>query len=950
MTEKKFKIYSSSAGSGKTYTLTKEYLKLALQNDNPHYFKTILAITFTNDAANEMKVRIVNTLRHFAYLDQVSAKERKNAESLLNVIAEELRERPAKIQERARKVFMKILYNYADFSVSTIDKFVNKVTSAFTRELEIPYNYEVDLDTEQLLQNAIDRVLEKVGRENKEKLSDFVVDWVTQKAEEGKNWSKVAEDLAEFAKNLMNENAYIFLAQLRELAMEDFKVIARHLADFQVDLEKKIKNWAKEAQGLIDGQGLEDKDFSYGKNGIAGYFRKFIDKKFEIPEKFNANIRKMIEQDKWASDKKGNPKIDLIKNQLADFIEKTEKNLEKYGGIFELIDNLRPNLYKLALIQEIEAELADVKRENNSIHISDTNKKIAEIISTEPVPYIYERVGEKYHHILIDEFQDTSLLQWQNLLPLVENNLSEGHFNLIVGDSKQAIYRWRGGEMEQLVYLYKNKIEDLVEMSAESSPFTAERYEMLQLNHLPAQLNYNYRSTAEVIEFNNTFFKTIVESDFGAIYPLLPQIYDEDFAQKIPENARKTGGHVEIEFLGKGDLYQEQTHQKILETIDKLTTQGYAWRDIAILTRGNLQGSQIANLLKDNKIDVISQDSLTLISDDKVRFLVAMLKVIHRPEDRLSKSEALYLFYKVVKGIIPDPHTNQAIKDIIGQSIIAFYARISAEGYPIHYPKLQAMNLYELIEKLIGIFRLLHNQPKLDYLFRFLDVILQFNLQKDATLGDFLEYWEERKNNLSINSPKDQNAVTVTTIHKSKGLEYPIVIFPFVDFLFTPKKGATMWVHLEDEVFNFYQDETLKILQTALVSINKKLENTPVADQYIAEMQKNFIESLNLLYVAFTRAVQGLYIFTKNEDFERHNDPKKAGPTTVNFLLFLYLLNVNKWESGQTKFVLAESTQAQNQHSLHSEEEVFLIEEFITTEVHKKLRRRGRKKAEQQEE
>jgi ATP-dependent exoDNAse (exonuclease V) beta subunit len=229
-------------------------------------------------------------------------------------------------------------------------------------------------------------------------------------------------------------------------------------------------------------------------------------------------------------------------------------------------------------------------------------------------------------------------------------------------------------------------------------------------------------------------------------------------------------------------------------------------------------------------------------------------------------------------------------------------------------------------------------------------VILQFNLQKDATLGDFLEYWEERKNNLSINSPKDQNAVTVTTIHKSKGLEYPIVIFPFVDFLFTPKKGATMWVHLEDEVFNFYQDETLKILQTALVSINKKLENTPVADQYIAEMQKNFIESLNLLYVAFTRAVQGLYIFTKNEDFERHNDPKKAGPTTVNFLLFLYLLNVNKWESGQTKFVLAESTQAQNQHSLHSEEEVFLIEEFITTEVHKKLRRRGRKKAEQQEE
>ncbi|EAY28250.1 UvrD-helicase domain-containing protein [Microscilla marina] len=922
-----FKIYSSSAGSGKTYTLTREYLKLALQGDQPHYFKYILAITFTNDAANEMKARIVNALQGFAQPDTLDDKARKGSDQLLFGIAEELGVAPEKLRTRAQKVFVKIIYNYSDFAVSTIDRFVNKITTAFTQELDIPYNYDVDLDTDKLLETAIDRVLAKVGRETKENLSNILVDWAEKKAEEGKNWAQIAPELADFSKDLMNERSYNYLNQLKKLTVDDFQIIKEELFNYKKNLKSQIVTIAEQGLSLMQAQGVGVNDFFQKAKGVGGYFQKLAQGK-DLEKPANSYVMQALNNNKWYSGK-AQPGIDAIAPSLAQDIA----HLRNLKSIYLLVSLITPHIYKMALIHEVESELEELKIENNSIHISDTNKKIAEIISNEPVPFIYERVGEKYNHILIDEFQDTSVLQWQNLLPLVENNLAEHNFNLIVGDAKQAIYRWRGGEMEQLVHLYKNNIGALLQpslMQENTFNLLRDRYATLHQNHLAAQLKHNYRSTREVIEFNNSFFRDLVDM-YRHEFPLLDQIYDEDFEQAIPEQNTKTGGHVEIQFVNK-DTYHTDTLEYILVTISTALNQGFAKKDIAVLTRSNGSGQEIAVFLKSKGFPVISQTSLLLASDDKVHFIIAFLKLIKNPHDRLLRSEVLYLFYRVIKRITPDDMINNVIKSLITKPIAEFFEHIQGEGYDISQGMLQQLGVYELVEKLIEVFGLFEHQNRLEYLFRFLDLVIEFNLQKNTTLTDFLEYWEDKKDVVSVNTPKDQDAITITTIHKSKGLEYSVVILPFAEWEYTPKRNSTMWINLPREEFTFKHSSNY--LSTSIVQVSSKLAETLVADQYHDEIEKTFIENVNLLYVAFTRAVDRLYIFTRLENFASKKPPKR-----VSTLMHQYLLNRQFWEEGNATYPIEMGEpKAQGEATEEDEDKYFYIDELISTDIHKRVK------------
>ncbi|HAS44056.1 MAG TPA: hypothetical protein DCS93_26495 [Microscillaceae bacterium] len=921
-----FKIYSSSAGSGKTYTLTREYLKLALKEQNPHNFRFILAITFTNDAANEMKERIVKALQGFAQPETLTDKARQGSDELLHNIADELGLKESVIRQRARQVFTKIIYNYSDFAVSTIDRFVNKITTAFTQELDIPYNYDVDLDTDKMLETAIDRVLDKVGRENKENISEILVDWAESKAEEGKNWAQIAPELAEFSRDLMNERSYNYLNQLRKLSVEDFQKIKEELLAYKKSLKSQIVAIAGQSMDLIQAQGVAVSDFYQKAKGVGGYFQKLSTGK-DLEKPANSYVQQALNNDKWYS-KKSHPGIDAI----ATSLKKDIFHLEQTKNLYILVSLIVPQVYKMALIHEVESELEELKIENNSIHISDTNKKIAEIISNEPVPFIYERVGEKYDHILIDEFQDTSVLQWQNLLPLVENNLAEQKFNLIVGDAKQAIYRWRGGEMEQLVHLYKNNIESLLKpslMQENAFDLLRDRYETLSYNHLAAQLKHNFRSTQEVIQFNNSFFRELVEVHQEE-YPLLAQIYDQDFEQAVPPQNTKTGGHIEIQFVNK-DTYRTDTLEYILVTVSTLLNQGFAKKDIAVLTRSNVNGQEIAVFLKSKGFPVISQTSLLLASDEKVHFIIAFLKLIKNPHDRLLRSEVLYLFYRVVKRVTPDDIINNAIKQLITRPIAEFYEHLNSEGYEISQGTLQQLGVYELVEKLIEVFDLFAQQSKLEYLFRFMDFVIEFNLQKNTTLTDFLEYWEDKREVVSVNTPKNEDAITITTIHKSKGLEYSVVILPFVDWEYTPKRNGTMWVHLPREEFTFKNSNNY--LSASVVSINKKLAQTVVSEQYYSEMEKTFIENFNLLYVAFTRAVDRLYIFSRLDNFTSKNPPKR-----VNTLLYEYLLFREFWEEGVTNYPIEIGEPKEQKIRPEDEDVYFYIDELVSTDIHKRVK------------
>lgn len=937
MSDKKFKIYSSSAGSGKTYTLSKEYLKLALQNDNPHYFKHILAITFTNDAANEMKSRILEALRGFAYPEQLSASDLKKNQSLKQDIVEELGISPELLSQRAQKVFSKILYNYADFVVSTIDSFVNRVISAFTRELEIPYNYEIDLDTQQLLEAAVDRVMNKIGQEGRSELSGFLLDWVQQKAEEGKSWARIAADLVTFSEKMMNENAYPFLRKLRALEMEDFQVIHRQMSAFKTQTDYELQKIARQGWDLIKDRGLEGAFSGGAKASVAAYFHKHSQEPLmEFVANEKSYIRKALEQDQWYTKSKVKADqiaaIEEIKDKLREYILSLEALKAQKRPLYNLIKLLLPQLYKMALIQEIEEELEGLKEENRSIHISDTNKKISEIINREPVPFIYERVGEKYNHILIDEFQDTSILQWENLLPLIENNLSEGKFNLLVGDAKQAIYRWRGGEMEQLVYLFNQQYPELIELSAQEESFLSERLQVLSLNHQAARLSNNYRSAREIIQFNNDFFRYLANGDLGMKYPKLSLIYDESAAQKIPPQNAKAGGQIEITFIDKGNYYEMASQQRIMEIILESRQKGFSDRDMAILCRSNARAQEIANFLQAQGIDVISEISLLLFSDERVRFLIALFKIIHRPEESLVKSEVLYLFYKVVKKELPQDQEVSVIHELIELPVMAIYDKLKSEGYDLYPSQLSSLHLYELAEKLIRIFSLLeaHGQP--EYLFRLLDIILKFTLKKTASMGDFLEYWEEKKYKLSINTPKDREAITVTSIHKSKGLEYPLVILPYADWKLLPGINSSMWAHLPEEEEIFFNPKTKNRLLTALLPLNKSLRETHLRHQYQQELEKSFIENLNLLYVAFTRASRALFLICQKENFDKvlKTDKPEEGinVSKINQLLFLYLKERNQWEPENDRIILEAGSLGPNRKEDSPEKKIFWVEDY----------------------
>ncbi|MES2733102.1 MAG: UvrD-helicase domain-containing protein [Bacteroidota bacterium] len=923
----KFKIYSSSAGSGKTYTLTKEYLKLALKTDSPFYFRRILAITFTNDAANEMKERILQALRNFSDDSDLSEKEKAKSDAFLAEVMQEMNEfgNPSGafdtvteeiLRLRAGQTYKKIIHEYADFAVCTIDSFVNRIVSAFTEELNIPFNYEVDMDTQTLLNAAVERLLDKVGREEYSQLTEAMEAYAQEKAEEGRNWNQLPDELASFGRNLFNEQVFSSVSKVQDLNVLDFMRIREQLTRHNAEVERCLRVKAQQAIQLIAANGLTNKDFYYGDKGIAAFFGKWNGTKMYFADTPNSYVRKTIEEDIWYTGKSTQREvIDLIKSELAECFHCIENIRGETGAKYSLFQQLLPAFYKLSVLNQLKQELREIQRDKNTIHISDFNKTILDIVLREPVPFIYERMGERYNHILIDEFQDTSVLQWTNLLPLIENSLGSAHFNMAVGDAKQAIYRWRGGEMEQIVHLYQQQPDQLMAMNRTHNELVEERYFGISQYLTPAQLRTNYRSTQEIIAFNNAFFRAVADfSHFDR--PLLASIYDADFEQELPAEP-KVGGHVQISFLDKVEgpeeeiFYEQVMMQAVLQTIEEAERAGYEWTDIAILSRKNQEGKDIANFLKEHGYDIISQDSLSLQFSDAVNLLVALLKVVHNPENKLAKYEALYLFSRIIVREIPDNVVNEHIRTVVesGEPQL-FYDYFVDKGFFIEAFRLQQIGIYEITEKLIDTFQLFAKARQAEYLFRFLDVVLEFSTKQSNQLADFMAYWEQKKDKLSINTPRNRRAITLTSIHRAKGLEYPVVIIPFADWSLTPMRNAAMWVDLEDiqydELTLLSDDEhTLdKRLSSSSVSIISALGDTPLQEQYQREMERTYIESLNMLYVAMTRSINRLYVLAKRNDFTKAN--YRNG---VSYLFYRFLQEKELWKEDTCTYVWCEGAE-----------------------------------------
>jgi len=806
-----FAVYRSSAGSGKTFTLVKEYLKILMLK--PEDYRHILAITFTNKAANEMKDRVLQSLREIA--KGSGSNNRMITGTLIPILEKETGFPAQAIVLNAERALELILHNYSDFAIGTIDSFSNRLIRTFAHDFGLPVNFNVELDSKELLNTAVDLMLDKVGDDPA--LTSLLVKFLETRLDDEKGWF-IESILTNFANVLLDEEGQQQIKRLKTVSLDQFNKIAEALYVRIKGFENQIIQIAKQGFSVLKARNLTVGDFFYGDKGIWKYFENLAAGRLDKLDP-NSYVLKTVTEDKWYSGKitaSAREEIDQIKADLLVTYEKLQKECELHREDYLLRRLISKTIYPLAVLNEIEKVMTGFKQQNNLIHISEFNTRIAGIVLNEPVPFIYERLGEKYHHILIDEFQDTSALQWMNFVPLIENALGSGYFNLIVGDGKQAIYRWRGGDVEQF-----NKLPSL--NGSDQNEVLKQREKSLTRSFEPLNLNRNFRSKPVIVELNNRFFRLLADR---LLADNKKSIFDG--LEQQPDN-QKNGGYLSVEFIDSendGITYEDKTLLKLLRLIEEGLEDHFALQDIAVLCRSNKNASLIARFLVENGINVISAEFLLLTNSPKVRFLIDLLKYLFASEN------------DIVKASI-----RQVLKMNAGD------ISICTDEERIHFLKLP---VYDLVELLIRRYRL--NTEADPYLQFFLGAVLKFTTTVATGATDFLNWWEKHREKLSIVVPEGLNAVTVTTIHQAKGLEFPLVIIPFAHEALKNTRPY-IWVDLPADI--------AQGLETAILRSDKDMESTVFRNLYRDEQQKSMIDLLNLLYVAMTRAGERLHILTR---------------------------------------------------------------------------------------
>ncbi len=841
-----FTIYNASAGSGKTYTLVKEYLKILLKSKKKEPFKHILAITFTNKAVAEMKERIIETLKEFsndAILSQPN--------SMFLSICEELEIEASSLHSKSKKLLEAILHNYAAFDISTIDGFTHKLIRTFAHDLKLPLNFEVELDQESLLNEAVDSLLSKAGIEKN--LTKVLVDFAIEKADEDKSWD-LSFDFNKIAKLLINENDIPFIESFKEKSIDDFNSLKILLKDEIKLTEKNIVEAANKVLTLIDECGLEFSDFSGGY--LPKHFKNLAEKKLDL--NFETKWQLDLIENNSLYPKRVKPDIsaviDSIQPELIIAFNETKQKVYHLKFLQAFYKNITP----LSVLNAINNELDVLKSEQNKMLISEFNTIISNEIKNQPTPFIYERIGEKFNHYFIDEFQDTSLLQWENLIPLINNSLStENGSAMLVGDAKQAIYRWRGGKAEQFIDLFND-----------TNPFQVDK----KVNNLPT----NYRSYKEVVDFNNGFFKFLATRVFNN------KAYESLYENAIQTNSKQDGGYVNFSFLEitKEDDRDELYASKVYETIDLCLQNNFNLEDICVLVRKKKDGIAIANYLSQKEIPIISSETLLIYNAPEVIFINNVLTFLIQPKNNEVKVAILSFLASLFK--IENKH--EFFSNKLQLSAIQLFRSFEKYGVYINSNSLTELSLFELVETIVRTFGLVKTSNA--YVQFYLDVVLDYTQKKGSDISGFLNYFEKKKDSLSIVSPTGQNAVQIMTIHKAKGLEFPVVIFPYADLDIYFEKEPKEWFSLDKEKFNDFE--------YTLLNYSKDFENFGEEGLSIfnAHQSEQELDNINLLYVTLTRAIEQLFVIsTKDISAKGEVNTKKYSGLFINYLSHLGLWN-----------------------------------------------------------
>ncbi len=839
-----FSIYRSSAGSVKTRTLAKEYLKLALQQ-KAEYFRYILAVTFTNKASQEMKDRILYYLDQFATGSKNDLAEELQTELNLDAFT---------FQERAQAAQAAVLHQYGHFSISTIDAFFQKVIRSFTRETGLVGDYRLEVEQDAVLEQVIDNLIDELG--TNPELTTWVVDFAKENLENERAWD-VRYSLIEFAREIFREEFKAIEDEVTTTTSSKgyFKDLQKILWGTRRSFLAKVGKPAVHALNIIKANGWTADDFSYGKNsGLITFFRMFAyEKSVSKLKKPGERIRShFTSPDKWPG--KNSPHAKTIRDVAA------RELVPALTDILDTFDTEYPtaltaevaikNLYVFGLISDIARKLREYKDENNLMLLADAPKFLNGVIQDSDTPFIYEKVGSFYRHYLIDEFQDTSGMQWKNFQPLITNSLDQGQSCLVVGDVKQAIYRWRGGDLNLLQQQIISQIGD-------------HRVNVRELDH-------NFRSASTIVQFNNQFFKSASDIISAVTGAATPSTVYTDVEQHPSKNSE---GIVKVQFISEDqdadDLFsdteeetttskwKEQALELIPQQLEELQAHGVQLKDIAIIVRKNEEGQRIAGHLLQYKnsgkakpgyrYDVVSNESLRIDGAATVNLLLGAMYYLLNPENAIARAQLGYEYAKLHEPKRP-------LSEVFSVANQAFFENNLPDAFTREKGSLKKLGLIELTETLIEIFQLGSVKGELVYLQAFQDLVLEFYSRERNDLGAFIEWWEDNKHKKSIQLSGDVNAAQIITIHKSKGLQFGFVLLPFCSWALDHDswQAPNLWVTTEKQPFAGAGYLPVKYAAA--------LEDTFFGDAYREERTRTFLDNLNLLYVAFTRAEKGLFI------------------------------------------------------------------------------------------
>ena len=806
------KILNASAGSGKTYQLAYKYVRDVIEE--PELYRHILAVTFTNKATEEMKSRILKEIHRLAAGDK---------SNYLRDLCRELSLDERTVRQRAAEVRSKILHDYSRFTVLTIDTFFQRILRAFIKELGIDLNYNVEIETASVLAKSADTLIEQITVDRD--LQRWLTDFVQERIDEGLRWD-IRDGILSLAGEIFKEKnkAALNHGHSRD---ELGQIIARAtaLADQTRDAFRQTACRAVEA---IARAGLSVDDFPYKAKGFANWFYLVADGSLE---KYGSRVREAAESDdKWG--KKGTPSREMapmLRPMLLEMRTIYDTNVRRWNSR----DLLRENYRSFALLSDLYARVQKLCEEQNLMLLSETKYILSEFIDHNDAPFIYEKVGNRFDRFMIDEFQDTSVKEWENFLPLLQNAMAQTDDTsvLLVGDIKQSIYRWRGGDWR---ILQERAPLELGKADTEIVP-----------------LRDNWRSLPRVVDFNNRIIAQAVARDNNALNTLLDEaaangaipapeaarLHDTlrrayaDHGQR-PRREAAHPGYVSIETF--------DGHPPVVERICELLDLGFRPCDILILVRGATDGAKVAAELLDFKrrnqdpryrFDVMTQEALVVGKAPIASFIIAALRLALNPDDSLSRA---------------------VVNHYLGRA----FDTVPDEAESDFFRSIRLLSPEEAFERIVMEFDLQVDRLQTAYLQAVHEQIIAFCASKIADIALFLRWWDETGCNRSLSVEESVSTVEITTIHKAKGLEKPAVLIPYCSWQLDPKSGGSV----QNIVWARGEDETGEIGRFP-VRFRKSMAESGFSADYYRELVYSHVDNINLLYVALTRAAESLHVF-----------------------------------------------------------------------------------------